>query len=233
MFIKRRRVFRRRPLRRKPLALVRANSRVSRPRMFNPQPVFTETFDAGSVGMLYSPPTATTTYAGLLAMTISSVPQIAQYRNLYQKYRILKAVWLFVPRWGGSDVNVAQSGIPSNTTYWSQTRIVYAINDSPAQTVPANEAAVLQDNGCKIRTMSSMLKIAHRPVPDLKDSNGAQLSLKQKYINFATGAQPDVNHYGISYFLTCPDYTVTGGTTVVPPRWDVFCKLTFQLSDPR
>lgn len=231
--IRRRRVVRRRPLRRKPLGLVRVNPRVSRARMFNPQPIFTETFDAGSVGMLYSPPTATNTYAGLLTMTISSVPQISQYRNLYQKYRILKAVWLFVPRWGSCDPNTAQAGIASNPTYWSQTRIVYAINDTPAQSVPSSESAVLQDNGCKIRTMNSMLKISHRPVPDLKDSNGAQLSLKQKYINFATGAQPDVNHYGVSYFLTCPDYSASSGTTIVPPRWDVFCKLTFQLADPR
>ena len=201
--------------------------------MFNPQPVFTETFLAGNVGMLYVPPTATTTYSGLLAMNISSVPQIAQYRNLYQKYRILKALWMFIPRWNSSDINVAQSGIASNPTYWSQTRIVYAINDSPDQQVPANEAAVLQDNGCKIRTMNSMLKISHRPVPDLKDSQGAQLTLKNKYINFATGSTPDVSHYGIPYFLTCPDYSASSGTTVVPPRWDVFCKVTFQLADPR
>lgn len=190
--------------------------------LYNPLPVFTETFRHSTI---------TSNSAFTLGASMDQVPQLAQYTALYQKYKIVKATWLIMPTYtGGTDENAAMynnSVLPVGTIQSVGTaRVVFAINDTPAQVSPANEQAVLEQNGCQIRFLSQKLTIHNRPVPDTKDSNGVQMSFKKKYINFAT---PNVTHWGVVGWITQP---LTAG---VPNQQSfyVYCKLTFQLSDPR
>jgi len=195
--------------------------------LYNPQPVFTETFKA----------TTLSANAGFnLSSVISQVPQLSQYSNLYQKYRILKAMWLIFPTWsGGEQQNVAifnsASGptVPPGLYNVGTSRVAFVINDSPDQVLPVSEAAVLQDNGCKIKFLDKKLTIMNRPVPDVKDSNGVQMTFKGKYINFASSGNPDVTHYGVDGWITQP----VSGATGPAQQYEVYCKLTFQLADPR
>lgn len=201
--------------------------------MYNPQPVFTETFRQDAVLL----PNA----GFLLSANIANVPQLAQYSGLYQKYRILKCQWTLFPNFtGGTDQNVAifntVSGnfpvVPGVSTAGTS-RIVHVVDSSPDQAVPVSEDAVLQENGCRIRLLDRIVKMGCAPVPDLKDANGAQLTLKRKYINFSTGS-PNIAHYGVRGWITHP-YNIGTGAFNIPDSitYTVYCKMTFQLCEPR
>lgn len=190
--------------------------------LYNPAPVFTETFRHSTI---------TSNSAFTLGASMDQLPQLAQYTALYQKYRVVKASWLIMPTYtGGTDENAAMynnSVLPIGTIQSVGTaRVVFAINDTPAQVSPANEQAVLEQNGCKIKFLSQKLTIHNRPVPDTKDSNGVQMSFKRKYINFTT---PNITHWGVVGWITQP---LTAGLPNQQSFY-VYCKLTFQLSDPK
>lgn len=110
--------------------------------------------------------------------------------------------------------------------------IVWAVNDSPGVTAPATELDVLKDNGCKVKPVRDMVKMSCRPKPLYEDANGILITLKQNYINFQTGpsAPIDPKHFGISYWYTQP---LLGTTPLTNNDLQVYCKLTFQLADPR
>ena len=184
--------------------------------LYNPAPVFTETYLAQTI-------TANSAFS--LVSTIDQVPQLAQYTALYQKYKILKAQWLIMPEFtGGTEQNRAVANVVAPIPSVGTSRVVFAINDTPSQVPPASEAVVLQDNGCKIKFLDRKLVIHNRPVPNTLDANGVQMTFKQKYINFAV---PNVAHYGVVGWISQP---LIGST---PTNFYVYCKLTFQLSDPR
>ena len=231
MFVRRRKPVRR-VARRRPVA--RRRMPMARSLRTNPRPVFTETVNLGPVGMSYGSSGASNTFGGLLIASMNSMTQLSQYEQLYTKYRILKAQWTFVPDWTQYDANTS-NGITNalDASYWSSTRMVYSIQNSPGQTPSTTETSVLQDNGCKIKQMNNILKISCVPVPDVEDANGVQLTFKKKFINFDT-AQPNIDHYGVRYFMTCPAYNIGSSAGIIqPPKWTIFLKLTFQLADPR
>jgi len=206
-------------------------SPIRRRLMFNPQPVFTETFRMAVGSDPLRPYYQMDSNAGgVLSVAISQVPQLAQYSSLYTKYRILKAVFICLPQFvtESSDVNAASYNGSQGLGSWGMSRIVTAIQDSPAQPVPVNENDVLEDNGCKIYTGRPKLVLVCRPTPDTEDANGVKLTQKGKFINFATSG-PDVTHYGIRWWHTLPN---PGGNIENRPYF-VYCKLTFQLADPR
>lgn len=209
----------RRPARRARLALPSARSR--RALMFNPQPVFTESYALpnGEVQYAMNPMTG-----GVLTANMFHVPQLAQYSNLYQKYRILKAKFICIPTWS------TESSDPQVASTIGLSRIVYAVNNSPAIVAPASEAVVLQDNGCKIICGKPKIVMSCRPVPNALDANGIQTTLKSKFINFSAVAANNAPHYGISWYHSQPGTSVPTGNGV---PYLVYVKLTFQLSDPR
>lgn len=211
-----------RPIRR------RVNRRVARSRMFNPCPVFTESFalpsQTGGAQYILGPNSG-----GVLSVTIDDVPQIAQYNTLYQKYRILKAKFICIPTHNTASADVNAQLPAGGMLNAGLSRVVYAINDSPAQTVlPGSEAQVLEDNGCRIVCGSPKLVMSCRPVPNTNDALGNQMTFKNKYLNFHAGFnQP---HFGITWWHSQP--VLPGGAGYGVP-YLVYCKLTFQLSDPR
>jgi len=157
---------------------------------------------------------------------MTGIPQVAQYSNLYQKYRILKAQVLLLPSYVAHDENVAITNAAAGQPWTGLGRFTYAVNDSPNLAAPANEAVVLEDNGCKILPFKPKLTLSCRPVPDLLDANGVRMTLGRKFINFNAG--PDATHYGITWW-----YTQYGGGAPTTNPVQVIVKLTFQLSDPR
>lgn len=207
----------RRPLARKPrFALAR---RVS----YNPQPIFTETFRHSTLQI-------TSGFAStVLGVTMDSLPQLAQYTSLYSRYRILKAVWTVLPFMTSYDL--AQT--PFANSYQGCPRLVYAINDTaPPGTVapvaPVNEAAILQDNGCKIRQGDKMVRFSNRPQPQTIDQVNVVTNQRGKFISFATG--PNTTHWGVSLAIS---NQFVGTTPTVEPAFVIYCKVTFQLADPR
>lgn len=195
--------------------------------VYNPKPIFTETYSYLTAGHDYI---CEANGGVLLTANVDKIPQLAQYTNLYTKYRILKATFICLPKWNNSqDQNAAQYNASNSTYGYGALRAVYAINDSPAQVDPTSEAIVLQDNGAKIKMVpQSGLRITCRPVPDTKDANGVQMTSRGSFINFAA---TNVSHYGVSLWLSQP-VTATGSNAVLNSVYG-YVKLTFQLADPR
>jgi len=216
---------RRRPARRPARPLLSAIALPRRRMMFNPQPTFTETYNYGTLQA----------NAGfLLTANVDSLPQLAQYTGLYQQYRITRCQFILMPNWtGGTDQNQAifnaASGpvVPPGLSSAGTLRMVSVIDSSPDQSVPVSENAVLQENGCKIRFVDKMAKLVCVPVPDLKDANGNQLTLRNKFQNFTS---PNIAHYGIRGWLSQPFSVGTSANAMIVT---VYAKLTFQLREPR
>lgn len=195
----------------------RLGNRPLRPIVTSRSPVFTET---------YKHSTVTQNAGSVLSVQISNIAQLAQYSNLYQKYRILKATFYWLPAYVAHDENQAIANAALGSAWTGMGRVTWSVNDSPAVPAPANEGDVLKDNTCHIVPMKSKLTMSCRPVPDCLDANGVRTTTGQ-FINFST-AGPDAVHYGISYW-----YTQYGGGGVSTNPVDIFCRLTFQVSDPR
>lgn len=164
---------------------------LNRRRLYNPRPIFTETYKAKELTFDISG----SGYQGVgftFAATMDGLPQLSQYSNLYQKYKIMKAEWLLLPNWTGGEkqneaIYNAASGpsVPPGLTSVGTTRIVYAINDTPNQSNPTSEQEVLVDNGCKIKFLDKLVKIRNRPCVNTQDALGNFITLKNKFINFA------------------------------------------------
>jgi len=212
---------RRSNIKRKPMRRRKGGGRLRR--ALNPQPVFTET---------YVKATVVPNSGGVFTFNINELPQLAQYNTLYQKYRILRAALTLVPQYMPAEQNAAEYNAGASTYAHGLGRMAWAINDSPGVTAPAAELNVLQDNGCKIRPVRDMLKMSCRPVPLYEDANGILITLKRNWINFQTGpsAPADPKHFGISYWYSQP---ALGTTAQTNNDLIVYCKLTFQLADPR
>lgn len=229
----------RRRLTRRPRKVVRRRGlrrRTNAKKLSNPRPVFTETYKAKELTFDVSGAGYQAT-SFIFAATMDGLAQLPQYSNLYQKYRILKAEWLLLPNWtGGEQQNAAiynyASGpvTPPGLTSVGTTRVVYAINDTPNLQPPAAEQDVLQDNGCRIRFLDKMIKIKNRPVPNIEDAQGNWVSMRGKFINFTNGT-PNDPHYGVSGWISQP--VSVGSTGNSGMKIDVYCKLTFQLADPK
>lgn len=223
-------VFRRRGRKsNRPIRRRRVNRRVGR-RVFNPAPVFTETFRIAGNDPLAPAYQLSSNTGGVMSVRISDMPQVGQYSALYQKYRILKAKFICLPQFvsESADVNAAGYNASLGLGNWGMARIVTAVNDSPDQIVPLSENDVLEDNGCRISTGKPKLTFTCKPVPDTLDANGNRMTIKGKYLNFQS-LGPDITHYGIRWWYTLPN---PGGNVQNIPYF-VYVKLTFQLSDPR
>jgi len=198
--------------------------------MLNPQPVFTETYALTQAGVS-TPYVLEANGGGILSVRISDLPQVAQYSALYQKYRILKATFICLAQWNSeaSDINSSSYNQTIGAGNSGMSRLVFAVNDTPNQVVPANETQVLTNNGCKIVSGKPKIVMSCRPVPNTDDANGVVLTQGRKFINFNTGG-PDITHFGIAWWNTQPFF---GAFQTLNLGYRVYVKLTFQLADPR
>lgn len=213
---------RRRPARR---------ARVPRGIRSNPQPVFTETCRLAVVNtsprVNYQMNSNTT---GQIRVQMDMLPQLSQYSNLYTKYRILKVTYLFLATYNTevSELNSAQTNLGTAVTY-GQGRIAHVIQSSPGVPAPVNEDSVLTCNGVRVITAGPKFKITHKPVPNLLDSSGSQLThvKSNPFINFVTSGF-NVEHGAVNW-----SYILPSSNPALDPLYAVYAKITFQLADPR
>lgn len=220
---RRRRVMRRPGVRRG----LRLRGMRMRRRLINPQPTFVETYAGAQINA---------NAGGVFQARITDIPQIAQYSTLYKQYRINWIKVMLIPAYGysSSDANAALYNNANAVPYVGTARIAFAINDSPDTQAPANEGAVLTDNGCKIQSIVNKWSASFRPVPSvdvLAVGAAAGIATKQKYkqwFNFDTvtiGNNP--LHQGISYWIT---QTLGPGANGV---FNLYYKVNFSLRDPQ
>lgn len=200
----------------------------------NPSPIFTETYEltrSPAPGVATLPNTG-----GVFKFNMDHIPQLSQYVALYQKYRILRASLLIVPEFSGAEQNSAEDNSALSRTYFGQSRMALAINNSPSIVAPATELDVLQDNGSFVKSLSPRgIRVSCRPVPNVSVDSltpgvGAQpMTLGRKFLNFQA-VNGNIDHEGISWWLT---QLVSGGTPASKNIAIVYVKLTFQLADPR
>jgi len=233
-------VYRRRGLRRAPRRPYRGGRRVPkksvRARLFralaNPQPTFTETFRP-------SPNTIQPNVGQLFTGNIGGLPQYAQYTNLYNQYRINWVKVMLIPDFNtaAADENTAlfNATVPG-TPAVGMARIVWAIQNTPlvnpAAGIPANEAVVLQDNGCKISTLATKWSCSFKPVVATQITSGTGVTSLAKmrmkpFLNFTGNPLTETIHYGVQAFIT-------QAVSLAPPvNYNVYYKINFTLRDPK
>lgn len=157
---------------------------------------------------------------GVLGTNFALIPQVAQYTNLYNQYRINWVQYTIMPQWNSYDPSTGGGAI-------SAPRIVFSIQDTAADAItpPLSEADVLLDNGCKIRMLDKPVIIRHKPVPQVGVSSGsggfASISKKMTWFDTNSTAVP---HGWVNYWIT------NGGTAV---SFKVYVKVSFSLKDPK
>lgn len=191
-------------------------------------PTFTETVKLTTInaGTQAGGGSASGVTAGLLQVSMDTVPQYANYQALYNQYCIKSVQFMLLPSYDQYDsANSSAAATPAVTA----PRLVYAINDSAKQTPPATELDVLEDNGCKIRLLDRPVKIRCRPVAQtaLTDSN-SNLQFETRKNRWLSFNVPSTAHSGVAYAIS---QTVAGTTAM--PVVEVYAKITFSLRDPK
>lgn len=211
-------------------------------RRLNPRPTFTETFKAtGTEGIISLQPGQGAGY--VFKARISDIPQVLQYATLYSQYRINWIKAMLIPNFNTSvaEVNAANANAVIDVSgatvgYWGSARIVWAVQDTPNEQIPANEDEVLKMNGCKIRMFKTMWSQSFKPVPDVAETSAGAgnvyaVQRYRQFFNFdtsTTGNNPE--HGSTVCYITLPG-NHTRNTLV--QTYNVFYKVNFTLKDPK
>lgn len=236
-------VYRRRPLARRPRRgrrTVRPVARRLRRALGKGQPTFVETYNKALDNLSIPVGTGLGKY---FDVKITDIPQIADYADLYTQYRINWVKVMLLPNFNGmsADGNSAAYNNSLGATgpaSVGMARIVYAVQDSPDQQTPASELEVLQDNGCKIKSIGSKWSCSFKPVPNIQQGvTGMSTTIAVKnnrnsWFNIDTvtkGNNPD--HGGVKVYITVPggDPAHTGFAM----SYICYYKVSFTLRDPQ
>lgn len=155
-----------------------------------------ETFDAGTFG---------STSGQALGFSLNSLPQLASYQNLYQKYKITGALLKFIPmNVSNGDYNQALFNVTSGTAPWlGRTRIAYSIARGNMGT-PGSELAILQQQH-KIRLMGDNIISVYVKNPVFGvDANPGGVTTETKWTTgyLGTSQSADVIHQGIEWYAS-------------------------------
>lgn len=185
---------------------------------------FTETYRYGTIS---NPAGGTGSVQGIWKVRMLDLPQLSEYAALYNQYCIKRVQLTIVPSYNVFDSNNAPTATPSAIT---APRLVYAINDSAQQPVPASESDVLTDNGCKIVMLTRPVKISFRPVAEVAMgiSTGGFVS-ESKRTRWLSFVNPEVLHAGVSFAIT----QFVNSTVDNDPMATIYAKITFGLRDPK
>lgn len=193
-------------------------------RVVNPSPTFTETYYAGLIQ---------TNVGGQFNARISDIPQIADYTNLYNQYRINWMKIMVLPDFVGSDPNTYAQNFVGGVPAVANARIAYVINDTPNLPAPVNEADVLTDNGSRIKMLTNKFTVSFRPRPDKFTADaigGAGVAVREKnrsWLSFADIAGNNPVHRGVNYWISA--LAAGGGAQA----YQVYVKINFSLRDPK
>lgn len=187
---------------------------------------FTETVDAG---------TLLGNTGGVFYASINSLPQVAQYQNLYQEFTIKKFQVMLIPKWDGQDENSQLFNASATLPWVGAPRIAFAVNESATITNPINELDVLQCNGAKIRALKSITNLyCNRAVPltsQLTQSGlfAAMHTKSSLWLDFDAAGALSTPFAGIKYWIT----QETGPSPSVTVPVQAYFKITFCVRDPR
>lgn len=190
--------------------------------MYNPLPTFVETFQISQT------PTATANVGGTFACRITDIPQIAQYSNLYNMYKVNWIKVILTPRYNSVDGSAYLS-----TGRGNQLPIMYsAVQDTPFAPNPATVSDVLQMNGARIQPITSVWSKSFKPTAAVEQSTGGanlakKREVKQWYAFDTTLTGNNPLFQGIAYIIAC---AIQGSDT---PVFDVHYKVCFSLRDPK
>lgn len=157
---------------------------IARSVRYNKVPSFVETFAGGAL--------PTQNAGGVLTAAFNAMPQWQQYAELYNQYRINWFKVILIPDYNSFQPAVGSPNAP---------RLVYAQTSVSNPVAPANEAQVLTDNGCRIRTLTRPVTITCKPVPYLQQSVGPAFVSVSKHGQWISTAEPAVAHGGIAYWI--------------------------------
>lgn len=178
---------------------------------------------------------------GKFQFRMSDIPQVQNYANLYNLYKVLKIQAIIIPKFTNADPNSAQYNIGIPTAAWENARIVYSINDDTNDlAVPLSELDVLEDNGAKIRALTRPLKINFRPkvvVDGTDPATNLGVAIMPKFRSWVGFGADDQAydpsrapyHVGVDWCVSC-DNTSTNEFLDVA---DVYFKVSFVCKDPR
>lgn len=202
-------------------------------RLVNPTPTFTETF-------VPNPTFVRPNQGQLFTANIGSLPQYAQYTALYNQYRINWVKIMLVPDFNSSSADgnsAAYNATIPGTGAMGLARIVWAIQDTPlpnpAVGIPANEAVVLQDNGCKVGVIKNKWTCSFKPcvATDINVGQGGlttQGKMRYKpFLNFTGNPLLETIHYGVQAYITQPI------SNALPVDYHIYMKINFTLRDPK
>lgn len=194
-----------------------------RKRLLRKFPTFTETFSY-NVGPPNAPIVANV--GGVLQVKIDdmSANQYQSYSTLYRQYRINWVKFIIVPDWNSYDPNAAL--VVANNV--SQPRIAWSVDDTPGLVAPANEDDLLEDNGCKVRSLSTKWSQSCKPVPQQATGVAGGVLMrygKAPFLSFTPGFNP--LHFGVRYFIT---QNIAAGP---PTVFKCIVKMNFSLRDPQ
>lgn len=229
-------MFRRRALARKPRAKnYRKRRMVRKFRAAKPRHhIFSETFKASNL-IINNDGSASTLPGQELIASMNSVQQVASYKALYDKYRILKLTWTIIPKWGASEPNQAEYNIGAGGPYDSNVRVHYRRSWGGLAPSPPDELTFLQQNGVRTLMLNRKpIKISMRyPTTQQAYDTGGGLNTifeeKNKWCSFNDTVLP--SHGSLSVFTASDSTGLLGQTGTVCAT--VFCKVTFAVGDPK
>lgn len=207
-------------VRRRPTRLPRMGKQ-----MYNPLPTFVETFQPlDSQGR---PVPIAANAGGTLAVRITDIPQVAQYANLYNMYKVNWVKVILTARSNSIDQSAWLA-----TGRGNQTPIMYyATQDTPFAPNPATVQDVLKMNGARIKPLITYWSKSFKPTAAVQETTAGGVVNKREvkqYYTFdtvTTGNNPLFQ--GIAYFIAC---AIQGSDT---PLFDVTYKVCFTLRDPK
>lgn len=186
--------------------------------------VFSETYKVGeeclgvnSAGEVFIP--AGSSGQGIKLLTqMNKVPQVGSYKDLWNSYKIIKAKFTIIPKWGPETFNEAALATLAAAPLKETTRFAYAVNDNDDNLVPpSSELEVLQDNGCRVKMFTRPLNITIRPKPLLEQQTSIGFTHvfqnRGQWIEF-DDIGPAVQHVGLDGYFTAVNNLTDGFASI-------------------
>lgn len=203
----RRRYGRRRP--RKGLAYGRFRMRGARARMGARKTLFTGVHRFKEVVQqpsIFAP--ASGNQSGVLKFTISELVNWANYKELFDLYKITGVKLKLIPKWNMSSADSVNAGIGAGNL----PMLYIAANRDPYVPAPVNIADILNDDTCRIIRVTRPINLyLSCPKPDITNEGGnipLQFGVSKKFQpwlttggNLQTVNQENTSHYGFRWLL--------------------------------
>lgn len=129
---------------------------------------------------------------GAYTINLNQLPNTTEFSNLFDSYRINKAVFKFIPNHNSSEYGTT---VPPIGNFFT----VIDYNDA---TAPAALADMMEYSTCKIRQGSRIITRVFTPASlDVVSAGAGTASVNPKWKQWLSCTSLDVNHYGLKWAL--------------------------------